>query len=141
MTKYWAMSTAKRKKLLGSTEAEVRKHLVKRVWKGKTFLIHSAALKRFDNAVAAIALYEKKYKKNYVLHVAYSFCWRRIAGSLAMSNHAFGIAFDINPAQNPMRFGKLKTDIPSYIVRAFEDQGFRWGGRYTVRKDAMHFEA
>ncbi len=76
------------------------------------------------------------------------------------SNHSFGIALDINPAQNglykncvqfgpqcqlvrggpwqPGAPGTLTVDGP--IVRALADIGLRWGGKIEGRqKDFMHF--
>jgi hypothetical protein len=83
-----------------------------------------------------------KLKKNgvkYTIHNLGCFNWRRIRGSLSMSMHSGAIALDINPAQNPMKFGKLVTDMPKGFIEAFESEGFTWGGRW-IRKDAMHFE-
>jgi hypothetical protein len=141
MEKYWKHTTAFKKKELGSTEAAVRKHLVKRIWKRKAFLVHEKILPRWDRATAAISAYEASTGKPYRFHTTYSFAWRKVRGGVSMSNHAFGIAFDFNPGQNPMKLGKVKTDIPKYFRDAFKAEGFRWGGDYKVRKDAMHFEA
>ena len=55
------------------------------------------------------------------------------------SNHAWGLAVDINAPANPMG-SKLVTDMPPAAVEAFTDLGFRWGGTYPTRPDAMHFE-
>jgi hypothetical protein len=71
-------------------------------------------------------------------------CWgyapRMIRGSTtAWSNHAWALAVDINAPKNPMS-SRLITDMPSWMPRMWEDCGFRWGGRYRVRPDAMHYE-
>ena len=64
---------------------------------------------------------------------------RNIAGSSVKSNHAWALAVDINPAKNP--FGtKLITDIPLAVRDIFKRHGFKWGGDYKSKKDAMHFE-
>lgn len=59
-----------------------------------------------------------------------------------LSAHAFGIAIDINPQTNAN--GSDNFDMPPEVVRAFENNGFRWGGRYKSvfgsKNDAMHFE-
>jgi D-alanyl-D-alanine carboxypeptidase len=74
---------------------------------------------------------------------AYGGCYsyRPIRGSSAgnLSNHAFGAAIDIDPANNPLgaKIGKM----PALVVNAFKAQGFLWGGDYKTRKDPMHFEA
>jgi hypothetical protein len=63
---------------------------------------------------------------------------RNIAGTHIKSNHAWALAIDINPAQNPWQ-KPLKTDIPVAVRDAFTRHGFRWGGTYS-KPDAMHFE-
>ncbi|MBU0994986.1 MAG: M15 family metallopeptidase [Proteobacteria bacterium] len=52
-----------------------------------------------------------------------------------LSNHSFGSAIDINPAENGI--GAKTWDIPPKIVEIFRKYGFYWGGFY---KDPMHFE-
>lgn len=68
-----------------------------------------------------------------------SFNYRLIRGSNSLSNHAFGIAIDLNVTGNEL--GKTKGDMPAFAIKAFKDQGFKWGGDYKGRKDWMHFEA
>lgn len=68
-----------------------------------------------------------------------SFNYRLIRGSSAISNHSFAIAIDIAPTGNAL--GVTKGKMPAFAVKAFKDQGFRWGGDYKGRKDWMHFEA
>ncbi len=67
-------------------------------------------------------------------------CWnpRRIRGSSggAVSRHAWGLAFDINPATNA--WGTEPTLDPR-VVEIFRSHGFAWGGTWT-RPDGMHFE-
>ena len=75
---------------------------------------------------------------------AYNF--RKMRGSNKWSNHAFGTALDVNWNTNPMQ-NPLKTDMPAGMIAEIENirtvdgiRVFRWGGRYTRKKDAMHFE-
>lgn len=80
---------------------------------------------------------------------------RAISGTNSPSNHSQGTAIDINAPSNPYAsadwhrrnargtkpFGlQLVTDIPEKVIRAWEDQGFRWGGKYESKPDPMHFE-
>ncbi|RAI00138.1 hypothetical protein DLJ53_20730 [Acuticoccus sediminis] len=65
---------------------------------------------------------------------------RNIAGTNTLSNHAFGNAIDINPAQNPMG-DRLVTDLPVNVAELARKHGLEWGGSWQSRKDAMHFEA
>lgn len=53
-----------------------------------------------------------------------------------LSHHSWGIAFDINVAENA--FGS-RPDLDQRLVRAMEDAGFTWGGRWLI-PDGMHFE-
>lgn len=66
---------------------------------------------------------------------AYYFRARR--GSSRLSNHARGIAIDIDPLDNAMKKGN-RGDIPQEVISIFENHGWRWGGTYG---DPMHFEA
>ena len=71
---------------------------------------------------------------------------RQITGGTNYSLHAYGIAVDLNWSTNP--YGHhLITDMPIGMIEAIEGirtaggvQVWRWGGRYSNNKDAMHFE-
>ena len=58
------------------------------------------------------------------------------------SPHAYGIAIDINPGCNPQVSKQYPCphDIPEAVIRIFKKHGFRWGGDYKSKCDAMHFE-
>lgn len=82
----------------------------------------------------------------------------------ALSNHAYGLAQDINTALNPMvayySSGTtsacavpMKTDMPRWVIQVAEKWGLYWGGyawssgcaspstwRTKVTRDPMHFE-
>ena len=59
----------------------------------------------------------------------------RVAGG-RLSHHAWGIAIDINAADNA--FG-TRSDLDPRLVQIMERYGFTWGGRWLV-PDGMHFE-
>ena len=59
----------------------------------------------------------------------------RIPGG-RLSHHAWGIAIDLNAADNA--FG-TRPDLDPRLVKIMEDYGFTWGGRWLV-PDGMHFE-
>ncbi|HYH47527.1 MAG TPA: M15 family metallopeptidase [Thermoanaerobaculia bacterium] len=72
-----------------------------------------------------------------------TFTPRFVRGSTStLSNHAFGSAFDINVAFNPLgarpalvgQHGSVRR-----LVRVAHRHGFYWGGHFT-RIDGMHFE-
>ncbi len=73
-----------------------------------------------------------------------SFFPRRMVGSSSISRHSWGIALDINPAENgfgrrPAAEGRKGCLLP--LVPIFEKHGFCWGGRWKPRScDGMHFE-
>ena len=56
--------------------------------------------------------------------------------SRPLSNHAFGLALDLNVSSNGLG---TKGDVDRRIVAIFEKWGFEWGGRWE-RPDPMHFE-
>jgi hypothetical protein len=68
----------------------------------------------------------------------YAGCYypRFIAGSTKLSNHAFGLALDLNtPGNQRGTVGEMDRGV----VAAFEHWGFTWGGRWGYT-DPMHFE-
>ena len=90
------------------------------------------------------------------------FCYRVIAGSTRLSNHAKGMAVDINPLYNPyIKITDEKTvlqpatagayldrdasfpykiDENDLAYKLFKARGFDWGGEWTSLKDYQHFE-
>jgi hypothetical protein len=83
-----------------------------------------------------------------------SFNYRLVAGTKKISNHAYGLAIDINPKLNPYIQGsrispegaKYDSKIlgtiaaDSFLVNAFKKRGWTWGGDWITRKDYQHFE-
>ena len=72
-----------------------------------------------------------------------SFVPRFQRGTTILSNHAFGSAFDINAAFNPL--GVLPPLVGQKgsvreLVEIANENGFYWGGHFNSRKDGMHFE-
>lgn len=65
------------------------------------------------------------------------YVYRPIRGSDRLSMHAWGIAIDINPKQNPL--GQDGSMHPG-VVQAFESAGFFWGRNFKGRKDPMHYQ-
>jgi len=68
----------------------------------------------------------------------YAGCYypRFIAGTTVLSNHSFGLAFDINVPGNQRG---TAGEIDRTVVSIFEKWGFTWGGRWSYT-DPMHFE-
>lgn len=83
----------------------------------------------------------------------YSFCYRNVS----YSKHARGMAIDINPRFNPLRWKKVNrpnqpegavldttingTLYPNHVVvKEFRRLGFRWGHTFSKYYDDHHFE-
>lgn len=84
-------------------------------------------------------------------------CRRAVGGSGGWSNHALGLAIDINPFHNVYKKGTLilpeyaeayldRSDVrPGMIVEGdevvaiFDALGWGWGGRWSSADDPMHF--
>ncbi len=92
-----------------------------------------------------------------------AFNYREIAGSGRLSNHAEGLAIDINPLYNPYvkqtgdggrtvspssgeAYADREGDFPYKIdgndlcCQLFLEHGFAWGGNWNSVKDYQHFE-
>ena len=68
---------------------------------------------------------------------------RRVTGGSGYSVHAYGLAVDINPADNgyvrPRPASGCPTNMPSDFVSMFKSRGLGWGGDWRSLCDAMHF--
>lgn len=67
---------------------------------------------------------------------------RRITGGSGYSVHAYGLAIDINSADNPYVKTSARpcpSDMPASFVNLFKSRGFGWGGDWRSVCDAMHF--
>lgn len=87
-----------------------------------------------------------------------AFNCRAVTGGTGWSRHAYGLAVDLNPVQNPYVRGQLvlppggvefidrSVHHPALIrrgdvvVEAFTDAGWRWGGDFTSLADWQHFD-
>jgi hypothetical protein len=81
------------------------------------------------------------------------------SGPKRWSVHAYGLAVDVNPVENPYvlgssvhpRAGRAYLDRSRYrpgmavagrlLVRVFAAAGWQWGGRWTGSPDYQHFSA
>ena len=105
----------------------------------------AAALRRVAGELKAAAAKDPSLKP--LLIPDGGFYWRKIAGETCLSPHSFGIAIDLNTKyatywkwqKNPDAPHPQQTSYPAVIVKAFEDNGFIWGGKWH-RFDIMHFE-
>lgn len=75
----------------------------------------------------------------------WGYAYRDIRGATTLSNHASGTAIDLNAPAHPLGTEPLATLSKEQVATAKRieaDTGgvVRWGGSYTGRKDAMHWE-
>jgi hypothetical protein len=82
----------------------------------------------------------------FLVPAAGTYHCRTVAGSRAISMHAYGAAIDINTKHadywrwvGDRRAPRWRNRIPVAIVRIFETHGFIWGGAW-YHYDTMHFE-
>jgi hypothetical protein len=85
---------------------------------------------------------------------------RYVAGDPGVwSMHAYGLAIDINPVENPWVHGTAVSPVAGrafidrslehpgmihaddLVVRAFESIGWKWGGYWSGSKDYQHFSS
>jgi hypothetical protein len=66
---------------------------------------------------------------------------RQMRGLSNISMHSFGLAIDFDAPHNPLgsRHGFFTPDNP--LIKAFEQEGWTWGGRWSHRPDSMHIQA
>ena len=94
-----------------------------------------------------------------------SFNYRYVPGSTSRSNHALGLAIDLNPRENPYvptvdgtadysaldeeeyYYATNRKDTDAHVIthedlayQLFTEHGFTWGGDWKTLKDYQHFE-
>lgn len=72
-------------------------------------------------------------------HVTGAYVCRPIGGTSSPSNHSLGTAVDLNWDTNGFGYD-VPHDIPLRVAEEWERYGFSWGGRWSGKKDWMHFE-
>lgn len=88
-----------------------------------------------------------------------SYNGRKMRGGSSWSMHAYGLALDINPVENPCikgdsvvptpgkNFVDRSQDAPGMlhpdgvVMQAFKEIGWKWGGDWKSFKDYMHFSS
>lgn len=115
-----------------------RRNIVEIDFLGRTMFVHRGASRHF---LRLARLFEARAPE-YAAAVAFgelddwSYENRTVRGEDFKSNHAFGIAVDINALANPLG---TTGDMPEDVVRQWEAEGGEWGGDWS-RSDPMHFE-
>lgn len=103
----------------------------------------------------------KIFKEIYALDIKFpikklvGYQYRKVGGvglsnSTLMSIHTFGAAIDINPGDydndyylgkgNDLRDKSNPYCIPDEVIQIFENNGWFWGGNFSICADTMHFQ-
>ena len=70
-----------------------------------------------------------------------SYNYRLMRGSNHLSMHSYGCAIDFDPARNGFHIPVTNFEKFPFVIKAFEDQGAVWGGRWSAAsRDGMHFQ-
>jgi hypothetical protein len=145
----------------GSNRREAEAQLVRIPFLGRGSVpVHreiAEALKRIDDRISGLAAKEEEVRAFLsAIDSVECYNWRQIRGSRRMSYHSWGLAVDIRPRQLGnkaiywfweqarsedwmLRPPEQRWQPPMAVIRAFEDEGFIWGGKWELY-DNMHFE-
>ena len=143
------------------TRRSLEQHIVRISFLGNKTNVHERIkepLKKVDEKIFALAKTDSEVKAfldNIKSNDAYQ--WRIIAGTNRKSFHSLGIAIDILPKSQGGKqifWGWAKDKYPDTwmlvplknrwmppekVISIFEEEGFIWGGKWTIY-DNMHFE-
>lgn len=134
--------------IYGKNESEIKANLKKIIWlkgvfdKPLEFNAKNGAADALERVSAELSLLAKQNPKlKNLLKDSGTFKYRVIAGTNALSAHAYGIAIDIGVDHSTYWrwHKKYKNALPAQIIEIFERNGFIWGGRWE-HFDTMHFE-
>ncbi len=133
----------------------------------KTLAVHKDAQLAFENAFATIAAYNYGHPSSqYDIEFGHTGTWawrQNVNNPSCYSNHSFGFAIDVNWSNNPnckktmscyttekfssdmcanynATTGTDACDYPDWLINAFKNEGFMWGGDWSSVKDYMHYE-
>jgi hypothetical protein len=117
-----------------------------------SFLGHQARVHK--NLTASLARIDARWKSlggnsYYEVRSVGSYNCRKVTGGSNYSNHAYGLAVDINADKNGYFAGATgpvqdhMTDMneqsPQFYTLFIGSEGWGWGGNWNSLKDAMHF--
>ena len=113
--------------------------------------------------IRPISEYDDNDERSMQANNTSCYCYRVVNGSKTLSNHALGLAVDVNPLYNPCvrrkkdgtllvepatgkpyvnrsKHFKYKITTNDLCYRLFIQHGFQWGGAWRTLKDYQHFE-
>lgn len=148
-----------------ATRENLESHIVRLNFLGNATNVHERMrepLRRVEEKIYALAdggTQESQEVRDFLANIRSNdaYYWRIIAGTTRKSFHSLGIAVDILPKNQGGKqifWGWAKDKFPDTwmliplkdrwmppqsVIRIFEEEGFIWGGKWTIY-DNMHFE-
>jgi hypothetical protein len=144
----------------GLTRKEAEANLARLSFLGKPIVVHRDIVQPLIRAEVAIrkAAAEDSECAAFLASIGEigGYNWREIQGTARMSYHSWGLAVDIQPVEPGGKsiYWRWERDRnsswmliplekrwnpPAAVIRAFENEGFIWGGKWGLF-DNMHFE-
>jgi hypothetical protein len=113
------------------------RHIVEMNFLGEPMYVHEAAERHFLRLAQIFEARAPEYAEQVPISPDdWSYFNRDIRGAEGKSNHAYGIAIDVNALSNVLG---TTGDMPDEVVAQWEIEGGDWGGDWS-RPDPMHFE-
>jgi hypothetical protein len=144
-----------------ATRTETESHLRTIIFLGKRTTVNERIIQplmRVQEKIKKLALTDPDVSEFCsTLLSTDSYAWRSVRDTDSRSFHSYGIAIDILPKEwaGKILYWKYERDKngdtwmltplsdrwmpPEPVIKAFEDEGFIWGGRWVIW-DNMHFE-
>lgn len=104
-------------------------------WRGHNFQVNQQVAPIFK------AFLNNLWRTGYKPAVIGGYSNRNIAGTDTRSLHSYGLAIDIDPAENPVQQAgqHMQTSLPPHVGALAAKYGLAWGGSWNSYKDPMHF--
>lgn len=134
--------------IYGDSEIVINKNLkeVKPHGNWCKFSKKNDAYKHLVRALNEIKINNNARSINLISPIEGTFCYRKISGTNRLSPHSFGIAIDVKHNKGDYwkwssreQGQKRLNEFPRDVVRAFENNNFIWGGKWS-HFDILHFE-
>ncbi len=138
------------KEVYGSTKTKTKANLISVLLGTKSYPFNknnnaASALKTVFKRISVLAKSNASIN-GFVYPLSGTYNYRVIAGTNLLSPHAFGIAIDLRyNSKDYWRWATQKqgqarlNSYPRALVRAFEENGFIWGGKWA-HFDIVHYE-
>lgn len=108
-------------------------------------MFHKLAAPSLERVFAAIWQYvgqdQNALNDTGLQNYSGAFNARMVRGSVTKkSDHNFAAAIDFDAAREPMNYSH-KSNMAAFVIAAFKNEGWFWGGDFQSRQDPMHFQA